>query len=127
MSHFNIGRLLCEGDDAAGAAVTWRASRFHLDRRRSRDNVRSRHVERARQIAHSRDWMLDSARQDRLEALIIARAHSHSAPAGWPLGELLAPLARFAPAELTAAAWREHLAAVVAALQAQGVLDAEHR
>jgi hypothetical protein len=68
--------------------------------------------------------MLDSALADRLEALIVARA---SPPAAWALGELLAPLARFAPAELTAAAWRDRLTAAVAALRGQGVLDADHR
>jgi hypothetical protein len=62
---------------------------------------------------------------DRLEALVIARAQAQAARL--PLGELLAPLARFAPAELTAGAWRDRLAEVVAALRAAGVLDAEHR
>ena len=75
-------------------------------------------------MAHSQDWMLDSAVADRLEALIVARAHP---PAVWALGELLAPLARFAPAELTPAAWRDRLAAAVTALRAQGALDADHR
>ncbi|TMQ11239.1 MAG: hypothetical protein E6J90_22500 [Deltaproteobacteria bacterium] len=61
----------------------------------------------------------------RLEALVIARAHAQVARL--PLGELLAPLARFMPAELTAGAWRDRLAEVVAALRADGVLDADHR
>jgi hypothetical protein len=62
---------------------------------------------------------------ERLEALVIARAHT--APGRLALGDLVAPLARFAPAELTAAAWRDRLAEVVAALRAQGVIDADHR
>jgi len=62
---------------------------------------------------------------ERLEALVIARAHTGTA--GVALGELVAPLARFAPAELTAAAWRDRLAEVAAGLRAQGVIDAGHR
>jgi len=62
---------------------------------------------------------------DRLEALVVARAHA--AVAVLTLGELVKPLARFAPAELTPAAWRDRLAEVAAALRARGVIDADHR
>jgi len=60
----------------------------------------------------------------RLEALIVARA---GVPGGrLSVGELVKPLARFVPAELTSDAWRERLIGVVSDLRAQGVLDAEH-
>jgi hypothetical protein len=62
---------------------------------------------------------------ERLEALVIARVHANAAKLA--LGELVKPLARFAPAELTAAAWRDRLAQVVDGLRARGVLDADHR
>jgi hypothetical protein len=62
---------------------------------------------------------------ERLEALVIARAHT--AAGKLAPGELVKPLSRFAPAELTPAAWRERLAEVMAGLRAQGVLDADHR
>ncbi|HMG22530.1 MAG TPA: hypothetical protein VK607_14455 [Kofleriaceae bacterium] len=62
---------------------------------------------------------------DRLEVLVVARAHT--AAAKLALGELVKPLARFAPAELTPAAWRERLAEVAAALRERGVIDADHR
>jgi hypothetical protein len=62
---------------------------------------------------------------ERLEALVIARAHT--AAGAIALGDLVAPLARFAPAELTAAAWRDRLAEVVAALRARGVIDGGHQ
>ena len=62
---------------------------------------------------------------ERLEALVVARAHT--ATAKLALGDLVKPLTRFAPAELTAGAWRDRLAEVVVALRAQGVLDADHR
>lgn len=62
---------------------------------------------------------------ERLEALVIARAHT--AAGKLALGELVAPLARFAPAELMVAAWRDRLAAVVAALRARGVIDDAHQ
>jgi hypothetical protein len=62
---------------------------------------------------------------ERLEALVVARAHA--ATARLALGDLVAPLARFAPAELTPAAWCDQLADLAAALQVQGVLDADHR
>lgn len=61
----------------------------------------------------------------RLEALVVARAHALAA--GQPLGELVKPLARFSPAELTPAAWHDRLAEIVAGLRAQGVLDTDHR
>jgi hypothetical protein len=62
---------------------------------------------------------------ERLEALIVARAHALAA--GQPVGELIKPLARFAPGELTAGAWRDRLTEVVAGLRARDVLDADHR
>jgi len=62
---------------------------------------------------------------ERLDALVIARAHT--AAGKLALGDLVAPLARFAPAELTAAAWRDRLAEVVAALRGRGVLGDDHR
>src|SRR5262249_9173476 len=61
----------------------------------------------------------------RLEALVVARARM--AGRGRTLGELVEPLARFAPVALTPAAWRDHLAQVAAQLIASGVLDAKHR
>jgi hypothetical protein len=61
----------------------------------------------------------------RLEALVVARAAGLARPVS--LGELGKPLARFAPAELTPAAWQARLAEVVAALRAADVLDAGHR
>lgn len=60
----------------------------------------------------------------RLEALIVARASVTSRALS--VGELVKPLAKFAPAELTEAAWRERLVEVVRDLRAQDVLDAEH-
>ena len=60
----------------------------------------------------------------RLEALVVARAGGIGGRLS--VGELIEPLARFAPAELTQDAWRERLIAVVTDLRAQGVLDAEH-
>jgi hypothetical protein len=62
---------------------------------------------------------------ERLEVLVIARAHT--AAGKLALGDLVAPLARFAPAELTAPAWRDRLAEAVAALRAHGVIDDGHR
>jgi hypothetical protein len=62
---------------------------------------------------------------DRLEALVVARAHAASAKTS--LGDLVKPLARFAPGALTPAAWRDRLAEVVAALRAQDALDADLR
>jgi hypothetical protein len=61
----------------------------------------------------------------RLDALVIARARTAGkAPS---LNDLVKPLARFAPTELTPAAWRDQLAEVVAALRARDVLDARHQ
>jgi len=60
----------------------------------------------------------------RLEALIVARAGTIGSRLS--AGELVKPLARFAPAELTPDAWRERLIGVASDLRAQGVLDAEH-
>jgi hypothetical protein len=62
---------------------------------------------------------------DRLEALIVARAGMLAQPVG--LGDLLQPLARFAPPELTPDAWLARLAEVAGELGARGVLDAGHR
>jgi len=60
----------------------------------------------------------------RLEALILARAGmAASSPS---LGDLIKPLARFAPAELTPPAWRDRLAQTVDELRASSVLDAQH-
>jgi hypothetical protein len=61
---------------------------------------------------------------ERLEALVVARAHPSRAAS---LSDLVKPLARFAPPELAAAAWRDRLAEVAGALRAAGVLDGEHR
>jgi hypothetical protein len=61
----------------------------------------------------------------RLEALVVARAAM--APGGSAFGDLIAPLARFAPAELTGAVWRDRLAGAASELRAHGVLDARHR
>jgi hypothetical protein len=61
----------------------------------------------------------------RLEALVVARAGTSGRPLS--LGELVKPLARFAPAELTQAAWQDRLGDIVQRLCAQGVLDPEQR
>lgn len=61
----------------------------------------------------------------RLEALIVARAHATRNALS--LLELIQPLDRFAPAELTQAAWRDRLAGVVSELRAGGVLAPGHR
>lgn len=61
----------------------------------------------------------------RLEALIVARTRTIGKPVA--LGDLVKPLARFAPAELTPAAWRDRLAEVVGDLRARDVVDAGHR
>jgi hypothetical protein len=61
----------------------------------------------------------------RLEALVVARAQMVRGRAS--LAELVAPLARFAPAELTVEAWRDRLGEVAGELRAQGVLDDAHR
>src|SRR5262249_3860686 len=60
----------------------------------------------------------------RLEALVVGRAHT----AGRPLAtrELVEPVAKFAPGDTTATAWREQLEGAIAALQARGVRAADH-
>jgi hypothetical protein len=62
---------------------------------------------------------------DRIEALVVARAAM--ATSGMTVGELVKPLARFAPAELTPVAWRDRLAAVAGELRRRDLLDEEHR
>ena len=64
-------------------------------------------------------------RHERLEALVVARAFASKNALS--LAELVQPLDRFAPPELTQAAWRERLAAVAGELRASGVLEAGHR
>jgi hypothetical protein len=66
-----------------------------------------------------------TALPDRLEALVIARAHASRS--AMSLAELVQPLDRFAPPELTQAAWRDQLAAVAGELRGQGVFEAGHR
>jgi len=61
----------------------------------------------------------------RLEALVVARAYPAKSPLS--VAELLEPLDRFAPAELTQAAWRDQLAAVASDLRTRGVLAHGHR
>ncbi|HET7504734.1 MAG TPA: hypothetical protein VFK02_27115 [Kofleriaceae bacterium] len=61
----------------------------------------------------------------RVEALVVARARTIGRATSF--ADLVAPLARFAPSELTPAAWRERLAEVVDELKRQDVLDAGHR
>ena len=61
----------------------------------------------------------------RLDALIVVRAATLAT--GVAAGELVKPLLRFAPAELTEAAWRDRLAEAAAGLVAQGVLGPDHR
>jgi len=60
-----------------------------------------------------------------LETLLVARAFASRNPLS--LAELVQPLDRFAPPELTQAAWRDQLAAVTGELRARGVLEAGHR
>jgi hypothetical protein len=62
---------------------------------------------------------------ERCETLVIARAAT--AERGQSPGELVKPLARFAPAELAPAAWLDQLAATAAGLAARGVLDPGHQ
>jgi len=64
-------------------------------------------------------------RHERLEALVVARAFASKNALS--LAELVQPLDRFAPPELTQAAWRDQLAAVTGELRARGVLEAGHR
>jgi hypothetical protein len=61
----------------------------------------------------------------RLEALVVARAAMLRD--GSSLGEIVAPLARFAPPDLSAAAWCDRLADIAGELRTQGVLDERHR
>jgi len=61
----------------------------------------------------------------RLEALVAARVGATGPRLS--LDELARPLERFAPVELTPAAWRERMLEVVSELRAQGVLDTNHR
>lgn len=61
----------------------------------------------------------------RLEALVVARAATVGR--GSSLADLIKPLGRFAPPELTAAAWRDQLVAIAGELRARGVLDDGHR
>jgi hypothetical protein len=66
-----------------------------------------------------------TALAERLESMVVARAFASRNPLS--LAELVQPLDRFSPPELTQAAWREQLAAVAADLRARGVLAAGHR
>ena len=66
-----------------------------------------------------------TALPDRLEALVVARAHASRS--AMSLAELVQPLDRFAPPELTQAAWRDQLAAVAGELRGRGVFEAGHR
>jgi hypothetical protein len=61
----------------------------------------------------------------RLEALVVARAHATRSALS--LSELVQPLDRFSPGELTQAAWRDRLAEVASDLRARGVLEPGHR
>jgi hypothetical protein len=62
---------------------------------------------------------------NRLDALIVARAQlGHGAPS---VRELVQPLARFAPASMTEAAWREQLSDLERGLRERGVLGEDHR
>jgi hypothetical protein len=61
----------------------------------------------------------------RLEALVVARAHATRSALS--LLELVQPLDRFAPPELTQGAWRDRLAEVASDLRGRGILDPGHR
>jgi hypothetical protein len=61
----------------------------------------------------------------RLEALVVARAHATRSALS--VLELVQPLDRFAPGELTQAAWRDRLAAIASDLRTRGVLEPGHR
>jgi hypothetical protein len=63
--------------------------------------------------------------RSRLEALVVGRAAT--AKSALSLLELVQPLDRFAPPELTQGAWRDRLGEVAGELRAQGVLEAGHR
>jgi hypothetical protein len=60
-----------------------------------------------------------------LEALIAARVGATGARLS--IRELIKPLERFAPTDLTLAAWRDRLAEIVSDLRAREILDAKHR
>jgi hypothetical protein len=66
-----------------------------------------------------------TALAERLDTLVVARAFASRNPLS--LAELVQPLDRFAPPELTQAAWRDQLAAVAGELRARGVLAVGHR
>jgi hypothetical protein len=57
----------------------------------------------------------------RLEALVVGRAHTAAKPLA--TRELVEPLAKFAPGDITDAAWRELLDDAIVALRARGILD----
>jgi hypothetical protein len=61
----------------------------------------------------------------RLEVLVVARARTIGQAVAF--GDLVKPLARFAPAELTPRAWQDRLAEVVGDLQARDLVDPGHR
>jgi|GEM_PF-2077420 len=62
---------------------------------------------------------------ERIEAIVIARAGT--ATVALTVGELVKPLARFAPGELTPVAWRDQLAQVADELRGREVLDDAYR
>jgi hypothetical protein len=64
---------------------------------------------------------IDSAR---VQTLIVGRAYTVRKPAS--IGELIAPLMRFAPSHMTTAAWREQLETAIETLRTS-VLDDDHR
>jgi hypothetical protein len=66
-----------------------------------------------------------AASRSHLEALVVGRAAMTRSAVS--LLELVQPLDRFAPPELTQGAWRERLGEVAGELRAQGVLEAGHR
>ncbi|HSR97717.1 MAG TPA: hypothetical protein VLM79_11735 [Kofleriaceae bacterium] len=69
--------------------------------------------------------MTPGASRARLEALVVGRAATTRSALS--LLELVQPLDRFAPPELTQGAWRGRLGEVAGELRAQGVLEAGHR
>jgi hypothetical protein len=66
-----------------------------------------------------------TALAERLESLVVARAFASRNRLS--LAELVQPLDRFSPPELTQAAWRDQLAAVAGELRGRGVLEVGHR
>jgi hypothetical protein len=60
-----------------------------------------------------------------LEALVVARARTAGRVRS--VSELVQPLARYAPPELTQAAWRDRLVEIASDLRAKEVLDPQHR